>query len=49
MDLFPAQEALLSVTNVFEGRLFVNQSTAATANVTEYGLDLFQNLGSAHG
>ncbi|KAJ7314680.1 Alpha/Beta hydrolase protein [Mycena albidolilacea] len=40
-------EALLSVTNAFEGRSFVNQSTAATANATEYALDLFPNLGSA--
>ncbi|KAJ7314649.1 hypothetical protein DFH08DRAFT_972689 [Mycena albidolilacea] len=40
-------EALLSVTNAFEGRSFVNQSTAATANATEYALDLFPNLDSA--
>ncbi|KAJ7456044.1 Alpha/Beta hydrolase protein [Mycena galericulata] len=37
--------ALLSVTNAFEGTVFVNQSTAATANATQYALDLFPNFG----
>ncbi|KAJ7743438.1 Alpha/Beta hydrolase protein [Mycena maculata] len=40
-------EALLSVTNTFEGTLFVNQSTAATANATQYALDLYPNFGPA--
>jgi hypothetical protein len=47
MYLLSAQEALLSITNAFEGRSFVNESTAATANATKYALDLFPNLGSA--
>ncbi|KAF7349008.1 Carboxylic ester hydrolase [Mycena venus] len=38
-------EALLSVTNAFEGTTFVNQSTSL--NATQYALDLFPNLGSA--
>ncbi|KAJ6524284.1 Alpha/Beta hydrolase protein [Mycena vulgaris] len=40
-------KALLAVTNAFEGTLFVNQSTGATANATQYSLDLFPNFGSA--
>ncbi|KAJ7149873.1 Alpha/Beta hydrolase protein [Mycena crocata] len=40
-------EVLLSVTNTFEGTLFVDQSTAATANATQYSLDLFPNFGPA--
>ncbi|KAJ7692098.1 Alpha/Beta hydrolase protein [Mycena rosella] len=38
-------EALLSVTNTFEGNDFVNQSTADTANAPRYALDLFPNFG----
>jgi hypothetical protein len=41
------QEALLSVTNSYEGATFVDQNTAATANATQYALDLFPNFGSA--
>ncbi|KAJ7798703.1 Alpha/Beta hydrolase protein [Mycena olivaceomarginata] len=40
-------KALLSVTNSFEGNRFVNQSTAATANATQYALDLWPNFGPA--
>ncbi|KAJ6615842.1 Alpha/Beta hydrolase protein, partial [Mycena sp. CBHHK59/15] len=38
-------KALLSVTNAFEGTTFVDQSTEATANATQYALDLFPNFG----
>ncbi|KAJ7239422.1 Alpha/Beta hydrolase protein [Mycena haematopus] len=38
-------EALLSVTNAFEGTIFVNQSAAVTA--AQYSLDLFPNFGTA--
>ncbi|KAK7032667.1 carboxylic ester hydrolase [Favolaschia claudopus] len=37
-------EVLLSVTNSFEGTSFVDQSTAATANATQYALELFPNF-----
>ncbi|KAJ7920201.1 Alpha/Beta hydrolase protein, partial [Mycena leptocephala] len=37
-------EALLSFTNTFEGTIFVDQTTAATANATEYALDLYPNF-----
>ncbi|KAJ7446375.1 Alpha/Beta hydrolase protein [Mycena latifolia] len=37
-------KALLSVTNAFEGTIFVNQSTA---NATHYALDLYPNFGPA--
>ncbi|KAJ7909656.1 Alpha/Beta hydrolase protein [Mycena leptocephala] len=40
------QEALLSVTNSCEGATFVDQSTATTANATQYALDLIPNFGS---
>ncbi|KAJ7093722.1 Alpha/Beta hydrolase protein [Mycena epipterygia] len=40
---------LLSVTNAFEATSFVNQTTAATANATQYALDLFPNFGPAQG
>ncbi|KAJ7470972.1 Alpha/Beta hydrolase protein [Mycena latifolia] len=40
-------KALLSVTNAFEGTTFVNESTADTANATQYALDLFPNFGPA--
>ncbi|KAJ6524260.1 Alpha/Beta hydrolase protein, partial [Mycena vulgaris] len=39
--------ALLAVTNSFEGDIFVNQSTEATANARQYSLDLFPNFGPA--
>lgn len=39
---FSLQQALLSVTNAFEGTLFVNQ--AAPANARQYALDLFPKL-----
>ncbi|KAJ7692062.1 Alpha/Beta hydrolase protein [Mycena rosella] len=38
-------EALLSVTNTFEGTDFVNQGTGVTANATQYALDLFPDFG----
>ncbi|KAF7375433.1 COesterase domain-containing protein [Mycena sanguinolenta] len=38
-------QALLSVTNTFEGTLFVNQSVAVTA--AQYALDLFPGFGTA--
>ncbi|KAJ7167191.1 Alpha/Beta hydrolase protein, partial [Mycena crocata] len=40
-------KVLLSMTNSFEGTLFVDQSTAATANAAQYSLDLFPNFGPA--
>ncbi|KAJ7616829.1 Alpha/Beta hydrolase protein, partial [Mycena polygramma] len=40
-------EALLSVTNTFEGTDFVDQSTGATANATKYALELFPGFGPA--
>ncbi|KAK6996810.1 carboxylic ester hydrolase [Favolaschia claudopus] len=40
-------EGLLSVTNSFEGTSFVDQSTAATANATQYALELFPNFEDA--
>ncbi|KAJ6577932.1 Alpha/Beta hydrolase protein, partial [Mycena capillaripes] len=39
--------ALLYVTNAFEGTIFVDKSTAATANATQYALDLFPNFNPA--
>ncbi|KDR83231.1 hypothetical protein GALMADRAFT_221150 [Galerina marginata CBS 339.88] len=39
-------QALLSVTNTFEGTGFVNQSTADTVQVTNYVSQLFPNLGT---
>ncbi|KAJ7931193.1 Alpha/Beta hydrolase protein [Mycena leptocephala] len=38
-------DALLSITNTFEGVRFVDQTTAATANATQYALQLFPNFG----
>ncbi|KAJ7627828.1 Alpha/Beta hydrolase protein [Mycena polygramma] len=38
---------VLSVTNAFEGTIFVDQTTAATANATQYALNLFPGLGVA--
>ncbi|KAJ6469458.1 Alpha/Beta hydrolase protein [Mycena sanguinolenta] len=38
-------EALLSVTNTFEGTVFVNQSAAVTA--AQYSLELFPDFGTA--
>ncbi|KAJ7503347.1 Alpha/Beta hydrolase protein [Mycena galericulata] len=38
-------EALLSVGNAFEGTIFVDQSTGATANATQYALDVFPKFG----
>ncbi|KAJ6577948.1 Alpha/Beta hydrolase protein [Mycena capillaripes] len=40
-------KALLSVTNTFEGTIFVDQNTAATANATQYALELFPKFGPA--
>ncbi|KAJ7732174.1 Alpha/Beta hydrolase protein [Mycena metata] len=40
-------EALLAVTNTFEGTDFVDQSTGATANATQYALNLFPDFGPA--
>ncbi|KAJ7315428.1 Alpha/Beta hydrolase protein [Mycena albidolilacea] len=40
-------EALLSVTNTFEGTIFVDQNTAATANATQYALNLFPGFRAA--
>jgi hypothetical protein len=36
---------LLSVTNAFEGNIFVNQSTSATVQVADYVSQLFPNFG----
>ncbi|KAJ7146721.1 Alpha/Beta hydrolase protein [Mycena epipterygia] len=38
------KEALLTITNSFKGTIFVNQSTEATANATQYALNLFPNF-----
>jgi hypothetical protein len=38
------QEALLSFTNTFEGTIFVDQTTVATANATEFALDIYPNF-----
>ncbi|KAJ6572346.1 Alpha/Beta hydrolase protein [Mycena capillaripes] len=40
-------EALLSISNTFEGVLFVNQDSAATVNATTYVLKLFPKFGPA--
>ncbi|KAJ7183623.1 Alpha/Beta hydrolase protein [Mycena filopes] len=40
-------EALLAITNTFEGTDFVDQGTATSANATQYALNLFPNLGPA--
>ncbi|KAJ6477550.1 Alpha/Beta hydrolase protein [Mycena sanguinolenta] len=40
-------EVLLSVTNTFEGTDFVDQATGATANATQYALNLFPDFGPA--
>ncbi|KAJ7455518.1 Alpha/Beta hydrolase protein [Mycena latifolia] len=40
-------EVLLSVTNPFEGNNFVDQHTGATANATQYALNLFPDFGPA--
>ncbi|KAF7327340.1 Carboxylic ester hydrolase [Mycena kentingensis (nom. inval.)] len=37
-------QVLLSVTNSFEGDIFVDQTTGPTANATQYALNLFPNL-----
>jgi hypothetical protein len=39
------QGILLSVTNSFEGTIFVNQSTSATVQVADYVSQLFPNFG----
>ncbi|KAJ6603222.1 Alpha/Beta hydrolase protein [Mycena vulgaris] len=39
--------ALLAMTNAFEGTIMVDPSTEATANATQYALDLFPNFGPA--
>ncbi|KAJ7462907.1 hypothetical protein FB451DRAFT_1562362 [Mycena latifolia] len=44
LALAQGKKALLSVTNAFEGTIFVNQSTA---NATQYALDLYPNFGHA--
>ena len=36
---------LLSVTNTFEGTIFVNQNTSATVQVADYVSQLFPNFG----
>jgi len=40
-------DVLLSVTNTFEGAAFVDQSTAATVQVSNYVAQLFPNFGTA--
>ncbi|KAJ7616846.1 alpha beta-hydrolase [Mycena polygramma] len=40
-------EALLAVTNTFEGTDFVDQNTGATADARQYALNLFPDFGSA--
>ncbi|KAJ7653513.1 hypothetical protein B0H17DRAFT_1214629 [Mycena rosella] len=46
LSLVQGKKALLSVTNVFEGTIFVN-STEATNNATRYALDLYPKFGPA--
>ena len=36
---------MLSVTNSFEGNIFVNQKTSATVQVADYVSQLFPNFG----
>ena len=36
---------MLSVTNTFEGNIFVNQNTSATVQVADYVSQLFPNFG----
>ncbi|KAJ7104745.1 Alpha/Beta hydrolase protein [Mycena epipterygia] len=40
-------DALLAVTNVHEGTIFVNTSVPASANVSQYALELFPDFGLA--
>jgi cholinesterase len=40
------QEIIYSVTNTFEGALFVDQSTASTVQIPEYISQLFPAFGS---
>lgn len=40
-------EAILAVTNTFEGTNFVNSSTASTVQIPEYLVNLFPKLGEA--
>ncbi|KAF7335517.1 Carboxylic ester hydrolase [Mycena venus] len=47
LSLTQGNEALLSVTNQFEGTNFVNQSNTALANATKYALHVFPNFGAA--
>ncbi|KAJ6524285.1 Alpha/Beta hydrolase protein [Mycena vulgaris] len=47
LSLLQRKEALLSITNTFEGTIFVDQNTAATANATQYALNLFPGFGPA--
>jgi cholinesterase len=39
------QEFIYSVTNTFEGAIFVDQTTADTVQVGQYISELFPNLG----
>ena len=40
------QGSLLSVTNTFEGTIFVDQNTSATVQVADYVSQLFPNFGN---
>ncbi|KAF7343276.1 Carboxylic ester hydrolase [Mycena venus] len=40
-------EALLSVTNAFEGTIMVNQTAATSSNATQYAFELFPQFSSA--
>ena len=39
------QDSLLSVTNSFEGNIFVDQNTSAAVQVADYVSQLFPNFG----
>jgi hypothetical protein len=39
--------ALMSITNTFEGRIFVDGEIEATNNVTKYALNLYPKFGFA--
>jgi cholinesterase len=45
MKVAIVQRFLLSVTNAFEGTIFVNQSTADTVQIPQYISQLFPTIG----
>jgi len=47
VDIITLQEIILTVTNAFEGTVFVNQTAAALMTPAEYVTQLFPNLNAA--